>query len=233
MTDYNIYCDESCYTLTDHEPVMVLGAVWCPREITRQVNEDIRNIKKKYGLSPDLEVKWVKVSPGRLDFYTELVNYFFENDGLHFRAVVIPDKGELKHEPLGQEHDDWYYKMFFLLLTEIIAPGHNYNIYLDIKDTRSRQKLRKLEDVLANAKYDFEREIIRKIQHVRSHEVELIQLADLLIGAVMYANRGRFTSDAKKTLVEMIKARSGYSLVLSTLLKEDKFNILRWRAAEV
>jgi len=214
MTDYNIYCDESCYTLTDREPVMVLGAVWCPREITREVNEDIRNIKKKYGLSPNFEVKWVKVSPGRFDFYEELVNYFFDNDVLHFRAVVIPDKGELKHEALGQEHDDWYYK-------------------IDIKDTRSCQKLRKLNDVLANAVYDFDRKIIKKTQHVRSHEVELIQLADLLIGAVMYVNRGRFTSDAKKTLVETIKARSGYSLVRSTLLKEDKFNILRWRAAEV
>jgi predicted nucleic acid-binding protein len=212
---------------------MVLGAVWCPRVITRQVNEDIRNIKKKYGLSPDLEVKWVKVSPGRLDFYTELANYFFENDDLHFRGVVIPDKGVLKHEAFGQEHDDWYYKMFFLLLTVIIAPRHNYNIYLDIKDTRSRQKLSRLEDVLANAKCDFDREIINKIQHVRSHEVELIQLADLLIGAVMYANRSRFTSDAKKNLVEIIKARSGYSLTRSTLLKEDKFNILRWRPAEV
>ena len=231
--DYNIYCDESCYTLTDHEPVMVLGAVWCPQIITRQVSEDIRDIKKNYGLSAEFEVKWVKVSPGRLDFYTELVNYFFENDALHFRAVVIPDKGELKHAAFGQEHDDWYYKMFFLLLTVIIDPDHNYNIYLDIKDTRSRQKLRKLNDVLANAVYDFDRKILKKTQHVRSHEVELIQLADLLIGAVMYVNRGRFTSDAKKKLVETIKARSGYSLVRSTLLKEDKFNIFRWRAAEV
>jgi hypothetical protein len=212
---------------------MVLGAVWCPQRITRQVSEDIRDIKKNYGLSPEFEVKWVKVSPGRLDFYTELVNYFFENDGLHFRAVVIPDKGELKHEAFGQEHDDWYYKMFFLLLTVIIEPDHNYNIYLDIKDTRSRQKLRKLNDVLANAVYDFDRKILKKTQHVRSHEVELIQLADLLIGAVMYVNRGRFTSEAKKKLIETIKARSGYSLVRSTLLKEDKFNILRWRPAEV
>ena len=168
-----------------------------------------------------------------MDFYTELVNYFFENEGLHFRAVVIPDKGELKHEAFGQEHDDWYYKMFFLLLTVIIEPDHNYNIYLDIKDMRSRRKLRKLSDVLANAIYDFDRKILKKTQHVRSHEVELIQLADLLIGAVMYVNRGRFTSEAKKNLVDTIKARSGYSLVRSTLLKEDKFNILRWRASEV
>lgn len=32
--------------------------------------------------------------------------------------------------------------------------------------------------------------MIRKIQQVRSHEVELIELADFLIGAVAYAHRG-------------------------------------------
>lgn len=31
--------------------------------------------------------------------------------------------------------------------------------------------------------------MIRKIQQVRSHEVELIELADFLIGAVAYAHR--------------------------------------------
>jgi len=25
---YNIYCDESCHLENDHEPVMLVGAVW-------------------------------------------------------------------------------------------------------------------------------------------------------------------------------------------------------------
>jgi len=70
------------------------------------------------------------------------------------------------------------------------------------------------------------------VQTVRSHEVEQIQLADLLIGAVAYANRDLSGSSAKQRLVEIIRKRSGYSLTRSTLYREDKLNLFRWTAQE-
>lgn len=51
--------------------------------------------------------------------------------------------------------------------------------------------------MLRNDKYDYSKEIIKKVQQVRSHEVELTQLADLLTGAVSYVNRGLSDSLAK------------------------------------
>jgi hypothetical protein len=37
MSDtFNIYCDESCHLENDHQKVMVLGAVWCPFDKTRE-----------------------------------------------------------------------------------------------------------------------------------------------------------------------------------------------------
>ncbi|EEW5233460.1 DUF3800 domain-containing protein, partial [Escherichia coli] len=27
---FNVFCDESCHLLNDHNKVMVLGALWCP-----------------------------------------------------------------------------------------------------------------------------------------------------------------------------------------------------------
>ena len=70
--------------------------------------------------------------------------------------------------------------------------------------------------------------MIRNIQQVRSHEVELIQLADLLAGAVCYLHRGLKTSATKLGLIERIQQRSGYSLQKSTLYKEDKTNVFIW-----
>jgi hypothetical protein len=230
---FNIYCDESCHLEHDRQGIMVLGATWCPLEKARETAQAIRVIKEKHGLGRDFEIKWTKVSPGKIDFYIDLINYFFEESDLHFRALIAADKNKLQHNAYSQTHDDWYFKMYFTMLKAIFRPNASYRIYLDIKDTRSAPKVRKLQDVLCNNAYDFSREIIQKVQTVRSHEVEQVQLADLLIGAVAYANRDLSGSSAKQRLVEIIRKRSGYSLTRSTLYREDKLNLFRWTAQEL
>ena len=233
MSDiFNIYCDESCHLEHDRQAVMVLGAVWCPLEKTREIASRIRDIKKKHGLPPVFEVKWTKVSRGKQSLYADLIDYFFDDDDLHFRALIVPDKTRLQHGAFAQTHDTWYYKMYFDMLKVILSPHAGFRIYLDIKDTRSADKIRKLHDVLCNNMYDFERRIITKVQTVRSHEVEQLQLADLLIGAISYANRGLQSSPAKLTLVKRMEERSGYTLQKTTLLREEKVNLFRWEAQE-
>ncbi|MFW6126009.1 MAG: DUF3800 domain-containing protein [Chloroflexota bacterium] len=231
-TVYNIYCDESCHLENDRHMAMVLGAVWCPLDRVREVSACLRDIKKRHSLSRRFEIKWSKVSPAKQAFYLEVVDYFFDNDDLHFRALIVPDKSTLRHKLYGQDHDTWYYKMFFDMLKVILSPQDRYRIYLDIKDTRSAAKVSKLHDVLSNNIYDFSREIVEHVQTVRSDEVEIIQLADLLVGAVSYVNRGLSTSTAKLDLVQQIRNRSGYELTRTTLLQERKVNILVWRASE-
>ncbi len=229
---FNIYCDESGHLEKEPNRVMVLGAVWCPAEKSREVADDVRKIKREYGIGPRTETKWTKVSPAQGRFYLELVDYFFGNEDLHFRAVVIPDKSLLDHDGFGQDHDTWYYKMLFTLLSPLLDPGDRYRIYLDIKDTRSSDKIAKLHKVLSNNAYDFSREIVERVQTVRSHEVEALQLADLLIGAVSYANRRLSGNKGKEAIVKRIRQCSGYSMTKTTLLREDKFNVFIWRASE-
>jgi len=224
----NIYCDESCHLGNDRQKAMVLGAIWCLDEKKKEIFKKIREIKVKHQLSPSFEIKWTKVSESKVSFYEDLINYFFDDDHLHFRALVIPDKSIIEHESRNQDHDTWYYKMYFSMLKVIIEPHGKNRIFLDIKDTRSAGKMKKLHDVLCNANYDFNKEIIETVQTVRSHEVELIQLVDLLIGAISYINRDLSGNAGKLRLIEKIKKRSGYNLRLSTYVKEDKFNIFIW-----
>lgn len=226
---YNVYCDESCHLENDHKNVMTLGALWCPNEIRKDMFNQMREIKIKHGLSKGFEIKWTKVSPAKVDFYKDVLNFFFGEPNLHFRAVVIKDKDQLDHSKFeNQDHDTWYYKMFFYLLNVIFEPHSCYRIFLDKKDTRSGKKIMRLHDVLCNSKYDFSKEIIKSLQSVHSHEIELLQLADLLIGAVGYANRGLTTSTSKLELISLIRERSGYSLSSTTLLKEEKMNLFFW-----
>jgi hypothetical protein len=147
--------------------------------------------------------------------------------------LIAPDKSKLRHDVYSQTHDDWYYKMYFDMLKVILQPDARYRIYLDYKDTQGAAKVAKLHDVLCNNMYDFSREIIARVQLVRSHEVEILQLADLLIGTVSYVNRGLSASAAKTRLVDRMRERSGYALTRTTLLREDKVNLFRWRATEI
>jgi hypothetical protein len=229
---FNVYCDESCHLENDHQKVMVLGAVWCPFEKAHEIGVRIGELKSQHGLSPSFEIKWSKVSPAKQEFYLGLIDYFFDDDDLHFRALVVPDKSKLEHETFGQSHDEWYYKMYFDMLKVILDPTAQYRIYLDIKDTRSAEKVAKLHDVLCNNLYDFSRRVIERVQTVRSHEVKILQLTDLLIGAISYVNRGLSTSIAKQMLVTKIREKSHYGLTKTTLLRENKLNIFRWHAAE-
>ena len=226
---FNIYCDESCHLEHDGEKAMVIGGVWCSLSKKDEIFRRLREIKEKHGLSKRFEIKWNKVSKGQLNFYMDVINYFFDNSDLHFRVLVVPDKQELNHKEYNQSHDTFYYKMYFNMLKTLFEPNYEYNIYIDIKDTRGQKKVERLHDVLCNNHYDFNRQMIKKVQQVRSEEIELIALADLLIGAVSYLHRGINTSEAKLKLIERIKARSGYNLTASTLYREDKFNIFVWR----
>lgn len=228
--DYNIYCDESCHLENDGQTAMALGAIWVPFARKDDIFNHLRAIKVKHGLSPSFELKWNKVSEGKYTYYEDIVNYFFDNSDLYFRALVVPDKSVLNHEQYGHSHDHFYYKMYFDLLKTIFVPNCSYNVYIDIKDTQGERKVKKLHDVLCNNHYDFSHEIIQKVQQVRSHEVELIALADFFTGALSYFHRGLKTSQAKLKLIEKIKERSGYSLDRSTLYREEKFNIFIWKS---
>lgn len=71
---------------------------WCwglyfgPQVKLREINQRIRRIKERNGVSPTMELKWTKISPAKIDLYKDIVNYFFDDDDLHFRAVIVPEQ---------------------------------------------------------------------------------------------------------------------------------------------
>ncbi len=192
----NIYCDESCHLQHDEYPNMVLGALSCPKVKVREISDKIKELKEKHHIYRLYEVKWSKISKSRELFFLELVELFANTTYLTFRAVKSDDKSKLKHQAFNQTHDDWYYKMYYILLRYIIFKSNAtiYNAYLDIKDSQGYKKIKCLNDIL-DAKMKDHR--MCKIQHIRSHESQLLQLADILIGAVGYERR-----------VECIKAKN-------------------------
>jgi hypothetical protein len=119
--------------------------------------------------------------------------------------------------------------MYYLLLRRLLTEKDNeYRVYLDIKDTNSASRVRTLHDVLCNAMRDFDHAVLKDVQALPSDEVQQIQLADLLSGAVAFAARNLEGSSAKKRLVELVRRRANHDLTTSTWYSEKKFNIFRW-----
>lgn len=228
MTTYDLYCDESAHLEHDGLPWMALGTVWCDHDRSREIAVRLREIKVRHGMSAAMDIKWTKVGPAKVQLYLDILDYFFDDDDLHFRAVVI-DKRSHQAGAFAPDHDSSYYALYFDLLEPLLDPTSRYRIYLDIKDTRSQAKIVGLHDVLCRSQTDFNRAIVERVQQVRSHEVEQIQLADLLLGALLYANRGLVGNAGKVALVERMRKRSGLTLQRSTLLREPNVNLYFWK----
>ena len=170
---------------------------------------------------------------GKLAFYADVLEYFLSEPKLRFRGFLIPDKDKLDHARFEQNHDKWYYKMYFTMESYVISLSHAYRIYFDVKDTRGGPKTRELQDVLCNDIHDFNKKTVERVEQIRSHESEVLQLTDLLIGAVGYANRGLETSAAKQSLITQLRAKLGPNALTQTAaFSNTKFNLLVWAAQE-
>lgn len=230
----NIYCDESCHLQNDHHKSMVIGGISCPISKVRDITSKIKSIKERFGIPRNQEIKWTKISPAKRDFYSELVDLFIREDSLRFRAVKVQDKNQLKHEKYHQTHNEWYYKMYYTMLTHILKPQKNYNIYIDIKDTVGCEKIRKLQEILGHKKQKEALDIL-KIQQIHSHESELLQFADILIGAVGYKDRLseiEKPNPVKLLLCEKIEKELRVDFDKKSRFADEKFNLLIWEGSK-
>jgi hypothetical protein len=227
MTTFSIFCDESCHLEHDKQAVMLLGCIWCPEDKVKENAFMLRKLKKKYHSRGEL--KWTKVSQSRNSFFIDLINYFFSSNDLNFRCLIVKNKHLLNHSYYNQgSHDSFYYKMYYYLLNYIIFKDdkdNKYEIYLDLKDTKSQSKIDKLREVLCYSFHDFDKKLIPNIQHVRSKELELLQLADFLMGAISYKARNLSGNVAKLDVVNKISELANFSLMESSPPWENKFNL--------
>jgi len=224
---YNLYIDESCHLEHDLQPIMCIGYTKIEYEQYPSIKTTLKGIKLKHKSAT--EIKWSKVSMSRMPLYKELIDYFFSSE-ISFRCVLVKNKKNLDHDKFNRgDHNAFYYKLIYLLLNNkyVNPTDEKYRVILDIKDTRGRERLNELVACLNN-KNNGDSPFIH-FQHIRSDENELLQLTDLLIGAIGYKSRGEhlkhFASKVKCEIVAYLEQKSGYSLDDGTIPWEHKFNI--------
>ena len=225
--EINIYCDESCHLENEECKTMVVACIRCPKDKVQKISNDIIAIKKKHKIWKFAEIKWTKVSKSKNDFYIDLLNYFFDNQFLKFRAIVI-DKSTLNHPARQQNHNTWYFKMIYYLVDKILEVNKIYNVYVDKKENsyQARYELQKTKSFLQR-----DCEYI-KVQNITSYKSELMQLNDFLQGIVCYYNRDLHLLDnANVTKVELINLIEQKGINLGKTNYDSKFNLFLWEGS--
>lgn len=217
---FNLYCDESTHLIHDGHPYMLLSYISIAYPQIRLAKEEIKAIKRKFNYTEEL--KWTNVHSATYKVYAELVDWFFMNE-LEFRTVVV-DKSQIDEKRAYYSFNDFYFRMYFQLLHTKVDFQNRYNVFLDIKDTCSGEKLEKMKKIMS---YNSS---IGTLQFIPSRESVFIQLADVLMGAINYnlrIQKGDVKGNviAKLKLIEKIKRHSNISLNTTTPLSRNKFNL--------
>jgi hypothetical protein len=212
---FNLYCDESTHLQHDGMPYMMIAYISSPYNEIKQHKEYFKFLKIKHKFKG--ETKWSSVSAGQYLYYADLIDYFFSTD-LCFRSIIV-DKSQINESHPGFSYDEFYFKMYYQLIHHKVSLAYHYNIYLDIKDTRSHKKLATLKEILKlNTS-------IKSFQFIRSHESSFMQLTDLIMGAINYKLRGCDKVIAKNRIIEKIEQHSKVPITQSTPKNADKFNL--------
>lgn len=226
--NYEVYCDESNQDLfwasktNPFNKYVLIGGLWIPANDRNLCKIKIKSLREKHNLLT--EYKWKKISSSKLEFYIDLVNMFFASKDMRFRVIVLLNE-ELDSAKFHKSDNElMFYKFYYQLLHPWIQSFSKYSIFVDLKTNRFHNRLNTLKNVLNNTKLLSE---IINVQALKSSEVELIQLVDILIGACSYAFHQKKDSVSKLEVIKTIEKHIGR--IRPTSFKENKFNVFRFR----
>lgn len=225
----HLYCDESRHLPHDREPFMLIGLVSCPADKVRAYHLELRALCREHGLTDDYEMKWTHVRPGKLPFYQAVLAWFIAKEDVAFRALLLPDKAKVFERLPDDSQDMAYYRLYSQLLRAAMEPECSYRAFLDQKDTRGGEKVRELENLMRLHTADGAEKTVLGLQQMQSHEARLLQLADLLLGAVGAAHGDAPLSAAKQKLITQLVDGIGCPLKWDTGQFSRKLAVATYR----
>ena len=225
---FEIYCDEANPdVLTSASPrarYLMIGSLWLPVELRDEIKSRVGALRQQHQAWG--EIKWSKVSPNRRDFYVELIDLFIGyGDNLRFRCIAV-DRTQLNLALHDNDGELGFYKFYYQLLHHWILDFNEYRIFCDVKSNRDPKRLSVLGRCLSRANLTSS---IVSTQSLPSHEVVLIQLCDLLLGAASSRiNDTLREGTAKSAVVQRLEVALSRTLA-PTHKTEEKFNIFKIR----
>ena len=224
-----VYIDES--SQTKHR-FLLLGAVTIP--LLEQAEATRALLDSRLPELPSGEMKWVKVSTAKIEAYKRFIDTFFDHKSCtnaHFHSVVI-DTHKLNDKQYNDgSREIGFNKEIYQLANKCaeIYPGL-FHLYPDHRETTNTpDQLRLILNRGRRKKGDKRSWPFRRCQFRDSGKVAILQLADLLLGAIAFNLNGHHHKDgasrAKIDLMRHVLHRAGIQDPDSDTSRTGKFTI--------
>jgi hypothetical protein len=185
-----LYCDDSG---THGAAAFYLAALRCTKRRAEILTQACQRVRTEHGLGR--EMKWAKVSNGYLAAYAAWVSVFL--DDRYARMLIMRRKGKRPRSP-GELAD--IYRRFLKIAT---PPTWGNQVYFDQTDAMRRSAWNSISFRVNKGRQDdwWVKGRSIRLEPVRSHDVDLIQLVDVVLGAIQAPNP---SSPAKRALRAMV-----------------------------
>jgi len=239
ITGFHVYRDES--DTDSGKRYMVYGGIIVADNNLPRIEREIANWRITHKMHREL--KWVKVSKKKYSEYRSLMDLFFSlaSHGrlLHFKAFIVDTRAAEYRVFSRGDNELGFYKFYYQFLLRYFAvfPHRHHcgmDVIIDDRDVR-RDHLSVLHIVLNHGikkMFNVTNDLVKSVEPITSHESNILQVADVLMGAVGFHNNGRHLRPAAKHKVDLaayIATRGALrDLTQETPYTKTYFKIARW-----
>lgn len=186
-----------------------LGMIKCmqPFFLDSKIRE-IREMNRFYD-----EIKWNTLSKAKLKTVLEIIEAVFDTPGIYFSCIVINKDNVNFEEDFNNNPYEAYEEFTEILLKRAIGESEILTVLADFVTTP--KNIRFEVDVKHDINKNLDRLAIGGIHRVDSKGVNIIQIVDLLIGAVAYSY---------KRDLGLVKGDKNKIKILDTILRKLEAN---------
>lgn len=231
-----VYTDESSQTQRQY---MVLGGALIREESVGALDKLFVQVRERHNIWG--EFKWSKCSRKKLDAYKDFVGLLItgaKQNKLHFHSLIV-DTYKINNHLYNQgDRDLGFSKFIYQLLIKfgrLYSGAGHLNVRMDNRTTS--QDLEELRTILNNGirkRWQVSTRPYRSLALVDSHEHNIIQAVDLVIGAIAHFKNAQVGgSEHKAALAEHVLNLCGLpNLSDDSPWGERKFSIWNFRFRE-
>ena len=229
--DLIFVCDESGIS-TDR--YTVVGGMSMYSKTLQRAYDTLKQYRETHRMQAEL--KWTKISNKKVAEYQALVDYFFamnNTDHIHFHAICF-DSHQWNHTKYNDGNaDTGLSKLYYQLMLHrfVKLHGRTKTLYIRVDHRNSQTPLEEIRRMLNSAAardHGIHTAPVKQFVSCDSKECDLLQLNDVILGAVCAARNGRHLVQggrmAKAAIASLVLEKSG----LQSFEKDSPFSIKRF-----